>query len=159
MKRFAIAAMVMVAMLVGAGSAFAAINNYTATYKFSGKPGTASKPAPISFSQDIQVTAATPGSRTGLLKTIQTSISGVNVNVTHVYNRTVVVTNNSRVAYNGGRGGLNVRPVLGLSSDQVRTHGRKFRERADAILGKPGNDFVAHVPALDSSADLTNNAA
>jgi len=81
LKRFAVAAMVMVAMLVGATSAFAAVNNYTATYKFSGKKGTASKPAPVNFQQVIKVTPGTPGNRTGLLHTIQTTINGVSVNV------------------------------------------------------------------------------
>jgi hypothetical protein len=81
LKRFALAAMVMVAMLVGAGSAFAAVNNYTATYKFSGKAGTASKPAPLSFTQDIKVTPGTPGSRAGLLHTITTTIAGANVKI------------------------------------------------------------------------------
>jgi hypothetical protein len=80
LKRFALAAVVMVAMLVGAGSAFAAVNNYTATYKFMGNAGTASKPAPLSFQQDIKVTSATPGTRTGLLHTIQTTIANVTVN-------------------------------------------------------------------------------
>ena len=79
MKRFAVAAMVMAAMLVGATSAFAAVNNYNATYKFKGKPGTASKPAPLSFQQNIKVTPATPGSRAGLLHTIKTTISNVKV--------------------------------------------------------------------------------
>jgi hypothetical protein len=81
LKRFLVAATVMVAMLVGATSAFAAINNYNATYKFMGKAGTASKPAPLSFQQNISVTAATNGSRAGLLHTIQTTITGVKVNV------------------------------------------------------------------------------
>jgi hypothetical protein len=78
LKRIALAAAVAVAMLVGASSAFAAINNYSATYKFMGKSG---KGAPLSFQQIIKATPATAGSRTGLLKTIQTTISGVNVNV------------------------------------------------------------------------------
>jgi hypothetical protein len=81
LKRFALAAAVMVAMLVGAGSAFAAVNTYTATYKFSGKAGTASKPAPLSFQQSIKVTPGTPGSRAGLLHTIQTTIAGAKVDV------------------------------------------------------------------------------
>jgi hypothetical protein len=81
LKRFALAAMVMVAMLVGAGSAFAAVNTYTATYKFSGNAGTASKPAPLSFQQSIKVTPGTPGNRAGLLHTIQTTIAGAKVDV------------------------------------------------------------------------------
>jgi hypothetical protein len=39
------------------------------------------------------------------------AVNRVNVvHITHVYNRTVVVNNRSRVAYNGGRGGIDVRP-------------------------------------------------
>src|SRR5271168_3890207 len=38
------------------------------------------------------------------------SVNRVNVNITHVYNRTVVVNNSTRVAYNGGHGGVAVRP-------------------------------------------------
>jgi len=39
------------------------------------------------------------------------AVNRINViNITHVYNRTVIVNNTSRVAYNGGRGGLTVRP-------------------------------------------------
>jgi len=34
------------------------------------------------------------------------------VHVTNVYNRTVVVNNVNRVSYNGGRGGINVRPTV-----------------------------------------------
>lgn len=40
------------------------------------------------------------------------SVTNVNVvNVTNVYNRTVIVHNNSRVSYNGGSGGVNRRPT------------------------------------------------
>ncbi|HEY6377036.1 MAG TPA: hypothetical protein VIX90_16065 [Edaphobacter sp.] len=39
------------------------------------------------------------------------AVNRVNVtNITNVYNRTVIVNNNTRVSYNGGRGGINVRP-------------------------------------------------
>src|SRR6202042_1693791 len=39
------------------------------------------------------------------------SVHNINVTrVTNVYNRTVVVNNVNRVSYNGGRGGINVRP-------------------------------------------------
>jgi hypothetical protein len=40
------------------------------------------------------------------------SVTNVNVvHVTNVYNRTVVVHNNTRVSYNGGSGGINARPT------------------------------------------------
>jgi hypothetical protein len=83
LKRIAIAATAVVVMLVAASSAFAAVNNYSATYKFSGGKGTAAKPAPISFNQTIKVTSATAGSRTGILHKIQTTIAGVKVNASN----------------------------------------------------------------------------
>lgn len=54
--------------------------------------------------------------------------------VTNVYNRTVVV-NNNRVSYNGGRGGLNVRPSererAAFNEHRVEpTHGQVMREQA-----------------------------
>jgi hypothetical protein len=40
------------------------------------------------------------------------SVTNINVvNVTNVYNRTVIINNNSRVSYNGGSGGINARPT------------------------------------------------
>jgi hypothetical protein len=40
------------------------------------------------------------------------SVTNVNVtNVTNVYNKTVIVNNNTHVAYNGGSGGINARPT------------------------------------------------
>jgi hypothetical protein len=38
------------------------------------------------------------------------AVNRINVNITHVYTRNVVVNNNTRVSYNGGRGGIAVRP-------------------------------------------------
>lgn len=39
------------------------------------------------------------------------AVNRINVTrITNVYNRTVVINNHNRIAYNGGRGGLNVRP-------------------------------------------------
>jgi hypothetical protein len=81
LKRIAITATTVVVMLVAAGSAFAAVNNYTASYKFSGGKGTAAKPAALSFLQTIKVTSATPGSRTGILHQVQTTIQGAKVDV------------------------------------------------------------------------------
>jgi hypothetical protein len=79
-KRIAIAAVAALVMLVAAGTAFAAINTYQATYSFKGSKGSASKPAPLSFQQTISVAAVTAGDRTGILHQITTQISGVNFN-------------------------------------------------------------------------------
>ena len=38
------------------------------------------------------------------------SVNRIGGNITYVYNRTVVVNNNTRIGYNGGRGGITVRP-------------------------------------------------
>lgn len=68
-----------VGVLVAAGAAYAAsqINTYTATLKFSSKvAGTAKKPAPIGFTQDIKATG-TNGNRTALLQTITTKVYGL----------------------------------------------------------------------------------
>ena len=81
MKRIGLAIAVVVVGLVAAGSALAAVNTYSATYKFKGGKGTKSKPAALSFTQDITVKPATAGSRTGILHTIKTTINGVKVNV------------------------------------------------------------------------------
>lgn len=79
MKRIGIALTAIAVMLVAASSAFAAVNNYSATYKFHGNKGTAAKPAAISFNQTIKVKSATHGNRTGILHTIKTTINGVKV--------------------------------------------------------------------------------
>lgn len=81
MKRIAIAIATAVVGLVGASSAFAAVNNYTATYKFSGAKATKAKPAKINFKQTINVTAGTSGQRTGILHQITTKIDDVKVDV------------------------------------------------------------------------------
>lgn len=68
-----------VGVLVAAGAAYAAsqINTYSATLKFSSKvAGTAKKPAPIGFTQDIKATG-TNGNRTAVLLTITTKIYGL----------------------------------------------------------------------------------
>ena len=79
MKRIAIAAMAALVVLAAAGTAFAAVNTYKASYSFSGKKGTKSKPAALSFNQTIAVTSVTAGDRTGILHTIKTKIAGVKV--------------------------------------------------------------------------------
>jgi WXXGXW repeat (2 copies) len=38
------------------------------------------------------------------------AVNRISPRITYVYNRTVVINNNTRIAYNGGRGGLAVRP-------------------------------------------------
>ena len=78
MRRIALIA-VAVGMLVAAGAAYAAsqINDYTATLKFSPtKAGTASKPVPISYTQDYKADG-TNGNRTAVLLDIKTKIYGV----------------------------------------------------------------------------------
>lgn len=81
MKRIAIAVTAAV-VLAAAGSAFAAatVNTYSAKYSFSGKKGTAKKPAKLSFIQNIKVTPGTPGNRTGILHKITSTIYGVRIN-------------------------------------------------------------------------------
>ena len=79
MKRIAIAVIAVVVGLVAVGSALAAVNTYSAKYGFSGKKGSAAKPAALSFTQDIRVTAATKGSRAGILHNISTTIYGAKV--------------------------------------------------------------------------------
>jgi hypothetical protein len=81
LKRFAIAIATVVVGLVAAGSAFAAVNNYTASYTFSGAKATKAKPGKLSFKQTINVTAGTAGQRTGILHQITTQIDNVKVDV------------------------------------------------------------------------------
>ena len=65
-------------MLVAAASAYArAINTYTATFALlGGKGGTANKPAPLSFKQNINATG-TNGNRTATLLDIKTKVYGM----------------------------------------------------------------------------------
>jgi hypothetical protein len=66
-------------VLVAAGAAFAAgdINTYTASNKFtSKKAGTAAKPVPIGYTQDIKA-QGTNGNRTAVLLDIKTTIYGL----------------------------------------------------------------------------------
>jgi hypothetical protein len=80
LKRIAIAIATVVVGLVAASSAFAAVNNYTATYQFSGGKATKAKPAAVNFKQTINVTPGTAGdARTGILHQITTTIDGVKV--------------------------------------------------------------------------------
>lgn len=80
MKRIAIAVTTVVVGLVAAGSAFAAINTYTANFGFHGKKGSAHKPAALSFSQTINAKSVTAGNRTGILHDIKVTIYGAKAN-------------------------------------------------------------------------------
>jgi hypothetical protein len=65
-------------VLGAAATAYAAINTYQATISFtSKKPGTAKKPVPVGYNQDITVSPGTPGNRTAILKDIKTTIYGI----------------------------------------------------------------------------------
>lgn len=67
-------------VLVAASAAYAAINTYTAPMSFSSsKAGTASKPHPTSFTQNIKA-MGTNGNRTAVLLNIKTKIYGLKVN-------------------------------------------------------------------------------
>ena len=66
-----------VGVLVAAASAYAAINTYSASLGFtSKKPGSASKPSPIGFTQDIKA-SGTNGNRTAVLLDYKTKIYGL----------------------------------------------------------------------------------
>jgi hypothetical protein len=82
LKRLTIGIVTALAMLVAAGSAIAAIDTYAGGYTFNGKAGSKSSPAPLNFTQHFTLTAATPGSLTGILNKVTTSISGVKVDAT-----------------------------------------------------------------------------
>ncbi|MGH2858448.1 MAG: hypothetical protein ACRDMJ_13315 [Solirubrobacteraceae bacterium] len=80
MRRFALIATAL-AVLVAAGGALAAsssqVNTYKATLKFTPKAaGTAKKPVPVSFTQDIKA-AGTNGNRTAVLSDITTKVYGI----------------------------------------------------------------------------------
>jgi hypothetical protein len=78
LRRIALIA-VAVGMLIAAGAAYAAtqINTYSATLKFSSKAaGTAHKPAPVGYTQDIKA-SGTGGNRTAVLEDIKTTIYGL----------------------------------------------------------------------------------
>jgi len=65
------------------------------------------------------------------------SVNNINVvNVTNVYNKTVVVNNVNRVSYNGGRGGIAVRPT---ASEQAAFNEHHFQ---------PTSNQMAHEQAM-----------
>ena len=60
------------------------------------------------------------------------SVNRINeVNIHNVYNRTVVVNNYNRVSYNGGRGGINLRPSLSESEAMRERHTPPGAEQRD----------------------------
>ena len=76
LRRLAVALTVM-AVLAGAGAAYAAINTYTASMKFtSTQAGTAAKPVPIGYTETLKVTG-TDGNRAGVQSIISTKIYGL----------------------------------------------------------------------------------
>src|SRR6202012_32355 len=82
LKRLTLGIVTALAMLIAAGSAFAAIDTYSGGYSFSGKAGSKSSPAPLNFTQHFSLKAANAGSLTGILNKVTTSISGVKVDAT-----------------------------------------------------------------------------
>jgi hypothetical protein len=65
-------------VLVAAGTAYAALNTYSATLKFSPKSaGTPAKPAPVGYTQDIKASNTIAGDRTAVLTDILTKIYGL----------------------------------------------------------------------------------
>ncbi len=91
------------------------------------------------------------------------SVANVNVvNVTNVYNRTVIVNNHTTVAYNGGPGGIAVRPTpqeaafsheqhLQPTSNQINHQSFASQDRsqfASVNHGRPGVPAAASVDAF-----------
>jgi hypothetical protein len=69
--------------LVAAASAYAALNTYSAGLKFKSKsPGTAAKPVPANFTQDIKASGVAPN-RTAVLTDIKTTIYGLKADGKH----------------------------------------------------------------------------
>lgn len=66
-----------VAVLVGAATAYAALNTYTANIKVTGGVGSPSSPAPVAYSETLGAANATVGSRAAPLTDIKTSVYGL----------------------------------------------------------------------------------
>lgn len=67
-----------VGMLVAAGAAYAALNTYSASLKFSPKAaGTPRKPVPVGYTQDYKASNTTAGNRTAVLTDITTKVYGL----------------------------------------------------------------------------------
>jgi hypothetical protein len=69
-----------VAALVCAGVAYATLNTYTATLTFKGSAGTAAKPAPFGFTENLSAANATSGYRAAPLINITTTIGNAVAN-------------------------------------------------------------------------------
>lgn len=65
-------------VLIGAAAAYAALNNYTAGYKFGpNKTGSAKSPVPLSITEDYSAKNSNPALRTAPLQDIKTKIYGI----------------------------------------------------------------------------------
>jgi hypothetical protein len=141
LKRIAIVVTAVVVGLVAAVSAYAAanVNSYSATYSFKGAgKGTAAKPAPLSFTQNIKVKATMAGNRTGILHEIDTTLYGAKVDETGFPTCTaakIVAASNDTAC-----------PKKALVA-----HGY-----IDATLGSPTNFATSVGQACDPSLDVWN---
>jgi hypothetical protein len=68
---------VAIAMLVGAGAAYAFLNTYTANFAFSGKAGSKSAPVAIGYKESYSAASSTPGNRAAVLTKIVTKVYGL----------------------------------------------------------------------------------
>jgi hypothetical protein len=66
-----------VAVLVGAGAAYASLNTYTASITGLKKGGTAAKPVPTGYTENLAAMNTTSGDRAGVLIDIKTEIFGL----------------------------------------------------------------------------------
>ena len=99
------------------------------------------------------------------------AVNNINVvNVTNVYNRTVVVNNRSTVAYNGGPGGLQYRPSaaetnftreqhLQPTSNQLSHEQFAAQNRAQFASANGGRPAVPAAASVNSFRANPNNAA
>ena len=108
------------------------------------------------------------------------SVNNVNVtNIRNVYNKTVIVNNRTRVSYNGGRGGVNVRETAqqrrwgserhveatSMQRDHVQEASRNRELLARNNHGRPAiaaterpNDFSHHVAARSAGGNVDRAA-
>jgi hypothetical protein len=68
---------VAIAMLVGASAAYAALNNYTASFSFAGKAGSKAKPVAVGYSERYAAASTVPGDRAAVLTKIVTKVYGL----------------------------------------------------------------------------------
>jgi hypothetical protein len=138
LKRIAISVTVVVVALIAAASAFAAVNSYSATNVFKGSKGSAAKPAPLSFVQDITVKSDTAGDRTGILHEIDTTIYGAKVN-------------------EKGFPTCTAAKIISASNDTACPKKAKVASGyIDATLGSPTNFATSVGQACDPSLDVWN---